>query len=156
MSSLKSYFRRKKHLYETQADLKDMTPYEIENIDPKDIGFYIEQETGVVKLNGDQRRSLYRLLERKRIDKKLAKEGLKSVNFNRSTDTETNAVMRDAALDLIDTHLGSIEDKQKYKELNNRLTKLYVAGKKRTYRKKKREKKRTTKKMKNKRKTRKH
>ena len=48
--SAKSYFRRmgigKQHRYETQADLQDMTREEIVRIDPKDIGLYIETETG--------------------------------------------------------------------------------------------------------------
>ena len=55
MSSLKSYFR-KKHRYETQADLKNMTAEQIVNIDPKDVGFYIEQETGGVPLEGVKKR----------------------------------------------------------------------------------------------------
>lgn len=73
MSSAKSYFRRmgigKQHRYETQADLKDMTREEIVRIDPKDIGSYIETETGDIPLTGDKKKALTRLLAIKRLEK---------------------------------------------------------------------------------------
>lgn len=73
MSSAKSYFRRmgigKQHRYETQADLKDMTREEIVRIDPKDIGSYIETETGDIPLTGDKKKALTRLLAIKRFEK---------------------------------------------------------------------------------------
>ena len=71
--SAKSYFRRmgigKQHRYETQADLKDMTREEIVRIDPKDIGSYIETETGDIPLTGDKKKALTRLLAIKRFEK---------------------------------------------------------------------------------------
>lgn len=73
MSSAKSYFRRmgigKKHRYESQSDLKDMTREEIVRIDPKDIGLYVETETGGIPLTGDKKKSLTRLLAIKRFEK---------------------------------------------------------------------------------------
>jgi hypothetical protein len=59
----------KKHRYETQADLKDMSREEILRIDPKDIGSYIETETGDIPLTGDKKKSLNRLLAIKRLEK---------------------------------------------------------------------------------------
>ena len=71
--SAKSYFRSigigKKHRYESQADLKDMTREEIVRIDPKDIGLYIETETGDMPLTGDKKKALTRLLAIKRLEK---------------------------------------------------------------------------------------
>ena len=71
--SAKSYFRSigigKKHRYESQADLKDMTREEIVRIDPKDIGLYIETETGDIPLTGDKKKALTRLLAIKRLEK---------------------------------------------------------------------------------------
>lgn len=73
MSSAKSYFRRmgigKKHRYESQADLQNMTREEILRIDPKDIGSYIETETGDIPLTGDKKKALTRLLAIKRLEK---------------------------------------------------------------------------------------
>lgn len=59
--SYKSYFRRavgKKHTYETQADLKDMSREAILRIDPKDIGTYVETETGGIPLTGDKKKGV--------------------------------------------------------------------------------------------------
>ena len=59
-------FFRKKHKYETQADLQDLSVEEIIRIDPKDIGLYIEEETGGNPLTGDKLKALNRLLAFKR------------------------------------------------------------------------------------------
>lgn len=59
-------FFRKKHKYETQSDLQDLSVEEIIRIDPKDIGFYIEEETGGNPLTGDKLKALNRLLSFKR------------------------------------------------------------------------------------------
>jgi phosphorylcholine metabolism protein LicD len=59
----------KKHKYESQADLKDMTREEIVRIDPKDIGLYVETETGDIPLTGDKKKALTRLLAIKRLEK---------------------------------------------------------------------------------------
>jgi hypothetical protein len=70
--SYKSYFRRavgKKHTYETQSDLKDMSREAILRIDPKDIGTYVETETGGIPLTGDKKKALTRLLAIKRFEK---------------------------------------------------------------------------------------
>lgn len=59
-------FFRKKHKYETQSDLQNFTVEEIIRIDPKDIGFYIEEETGGKPLTGDKQKALKKLLAFKR------------------------------------------------------------------------------------------
>ena len=59
-------FFRKKHNYETQADLQGLSVEEIIRIDPKDIGFYIEEETGGNPLTGDKLKALNKLLAFKR------------------------------------------------------------------------------------------
>ena len=55
-------FFRKKHKYETQTDLQNLSVEEIIRIDPKDIGFYIEEETGSNPLTGDKLKALNKLL----------------------------------------------------------------------------------------------
>jgi len=69
MSSLKRFFR-KPHKYETQADLDKLTADEIIQLDPKEIGLYVENEEGGVKLTGDKRESMLRLLAIKREEKR--------------------------------------------------------------------------------------
>lgn len=59
-------FFRKKHKYETQSDLQGLSVEEIIRIDPKDIGFYIEEETGGNPLTGDKLKALKKLLAFKR------------------------------------------------------------------------------------------
>ena len=113
MSSLKSYLRQtfgKSHKYETQADLKDMTPEQIVNLNPKEVSSNIETNTGgVPPLTGIKQKALFRLLAIKRankanpselarqsaIDNFLTREGLKSGEVT-SLIIETNKqVMRE-------------------------------------------------------------
>lgn len=122
--SLKSYFR-KKHKYETQADLKDMTAEQIVSLNPSDIGFYIESETGGVPLTGVKKRALFNLLAQKNQEKKsginpsarekvidsfLKREGLRN-------DPEVNKL-------LVETEHDIIKDRVQMKSLENRLRKL--------------------------------
>jgi len=71
--SLKNYLRRKKHRFETQADLQNMSAEDILRIDPDDIGFYIKTETGGAPLTGVKKLALYNLLAYKEQSKKLGK-----------------------------------------------------------------------------------
>ena len=59
-------FFRKKHKYETQSDLQNLSVEDIIRIDPKDVGFYIEDETGGNPLTGDKLKALKKLLAFKR------------------------------------------------------------------------------------------
>ncbi len=122
--SLKSYFR-KDHKYKSQADLKDMTAEEIVSLNPSDIGFYVETETGGIPLIGVKKRALYNLLARKKLEKKtginlkvrekiinefLQREGLKN-------DEKVTKL-------LVDTDYNITSDKVKMKSMENRLRKL--------------------------------
>ena len=122
--SLKSYFR-KKHTYETQADLKDMTAEQIVSLNPSDIGFYIETETGGIPLTGVKKRALYNLLAQKNQEKKsgpnpsarvkvidsfLKREGLRN-------DPEVTKM-------LVEVNYEITKDIVQMKSLENRLRKL--------------------------------
>lgn len=124
MSSLKSYFR-KKHKYETQADLKDMTAEQIVSLNPSDIGTYIETETGGIPLTGVKKKALFNLLAQKQQEKKtgpnprarekiidnfLKREGLRD-------DPEVTKL-------IIDTTYEITENQVTMKSLENRLRKL--------------------------------
>lgn len=122
--SLKSYFR-KKHKYETQSDLKDMSAEQIVSLNPSDVGFYIESETGGIPLTGVKKRALFNLLSQKNQEKKtgpnpsarekvidsfLKREGLKS-------DPEVTKL-------LAETDYEITKDRLQMKSLENRLKKL--------------------------------
>jgi len=122
--SLKSYFR-KKHKYETQADLKDMTAEQIVSLNPSDVGFYIETETGGIPLSGVKKRAMFNLLAQKREEKKigpnpsvrekvvdnfLKKEGLRS-------DPQVTKLLVEIDHDIT-------KDRVQIKSLENRLRKL--------------------------------
>jgi hypothetical protein len=129
MSSLKSYFR-KKHRYETQSDLKDMTPQEIVSINPKDVGSYIEQETGGIPLKGLQQRALNRLLAIKRQQKTLTNQRDKDI----MRETAITSFFQQNGLDpvferqvnelIINTDKEVMDDRLKMKDLDNRLRRL--------------------------------
>lgn len=124
MSSIKKYFR-KKHRYETQADLKDMTAEQIVSLNPSDVGTYIETETGGIPLTGVKKRALNNLLAQKRVEKEsgpnpaarervidsfLKREGLRD-------DPQVTKL-------LVDTHSEVMRDRVTQKQLQNRLNKL--------------------------------
>lgn len=124
MSTLRSYFR-KKHKYETQADLKDMTAEQIVSLNPSDVGTYIEGDTGGVPLQGVKKRALYNLLAQKRAEKEsghnptarqrviddfLKREGLRN-------DPQVTKL-------LVDTNTEILRERVNMKEMENRLRKL--------------------------------
>ena len=129
MSSAKSYFRRmgigKKHRYESQADLKDMTREEILRIDPKDIGLYIETETGGIPLTGDEKKSLTRLLAIKRFEKEnpsaISKRDKLINDFEKREGWISNSEMNNL---IIDTTKKMEYDNLDDKEMENRLLAL--------------------------------
>lgn len=130
MSSLKSYFR-KKHRYETQADLKDMTAEQIVNLNPKDVGFYLETDTGGIPLEGVKRRAMFALLGIKKREKEtpnatarqssitrfLEREGIKS-------NPEVDAVIAQATAELMKENDAKLKEQIEMKDLNNRLRAL--------------------------------
>jgi len=168
MSSFKSYFR-KKHKYETQADLKDMTAEQIVNLNPRDVGSYIENETGGVPLTGVKRRAMYRLLAIKKQDKQtpnpaarqssitqfLEKEGIKeNPEVTKLLIELDNKIMEDqVSQKQLENRLRKLKDQPEIpytedEELYMRLQKLRIGGRKRKTRKTKREKRRNKKRVK--------
>ena len=97
-NSLKSFFR-KPHKYETQADLDKLTADEIIHLDPKEVGLYVENEDGGVKLTGAKRASMLRLLSIKRDEKanpSLIRLRASVVDKLTNRDKEVEQLMRDA------------------------------------------------------------
>jgi len=116
MSSLKSYFR-KKHKYETQADLKDMTAEQIVSLNPSEVGYYLEQETGGVPLEGVKRRAMFSLLAIKKQNKATPNERARQGAISRFLDRE--GIKSDPEVQkLIDSTRDEMvqEDKAKLKE----------------------------------------
>lgn len=122
--SIKSYFR-KKHKYETQADLKDLTAEQIVSLNPAYIGFYIEDETGGIPLTGVKKRALFNLLSQKREEKtsgpnpkareKIIDSFLKRENLR--NDPDVNKL-------IVQANTEVMGDKVKTKEMENRLRRL--------------------------------
>ena len=122
--SLKSYFR-KKHKYETQADLKDLTAEQIVSLNPSDVGSYIDNETGGIPLTGVKKRALNNLLAQKRVEKE---SGPNPVARERVIDSflKREGLKRDAEVDklIVDTNIEVMGDKVRMKEMDNRLRRL--------------------------------
>lgn len=130
MSSLKSYFR-KKHKYETQADLKDMTAEQIININPNEVGFYIETETGDVPLTGVKKRAMFTLLALKRAQKTRPNERARQSSINNflvreniKSDPEVDSLISNAQDELVKEHIVKMREQLGTKDLTNRLRKL--------------------------------
>lgn len=124
MSSFKSYFR-KKHKYQTQADLKDMTAEQIVSLNPSDVGSYIETETGGIPLTGVKKRALNNLLAQKRVEKE---SGPNPVARERVIDSflKRENLRKDPEVDklIVQTNAEVVGDKVRMKEMENRLRKL--------------------------------
>lgn len=124
MSSLKSYFR-KKHKYETQADLKDMTAEQIVSLNPSDVGKYIVEETGGVPLTGVKKRALNNLLAQKRVEKE---SGPNPVARQRVIDSflKRENLRNDPEVTnlLVETNNEIMSNRVSQKELENRLRRL--------------------------------
>ncbi len=130
MSSLKSYFR-KKHRYETQADLKDMTAQQIVNINPDDVGFYLEKEDGGIPLQGVKRRAMFTLLNIKKREKdtsnQIAKQ--KAIDYflereNIKSNPEVDKLIAQAKTELAEEDRAKIREEIEKKDLDNRLRAL--------------------------------
>ena len=130
MSSLKSYFR-KKHRYETQADLKDMTAEQIVNIDPKDVGFYIEQETGGVPLEGVKKKAMWSLLSIKRHNKPTPNERARQGAISRFLDTEgirpnpeVDNLIANTHTEMAQENMAKMREQLELKDMTNRIRAL--------------------------------
>lgn len=123
MSSLKNYFR-KKHKYETQSQLKDMTAEQIVNLNPRDVGTYIETETGGVPLTGVKRRAMFRLLAIKKQDKITPNPVARQNAINQFLQNEGIKSNPEVDRLIMDTSNEMMSDKISQKQLENRLRKL--------------------------------
>jgi G3E family GTPase len=118
-------FFKKRHKYETQADLKDLSAEQIVRLNPSDISKNIENETGGVPLTGVKKRAMFNILSQKNVIKKsglnpearekviksfLVREGLKD-------DPEVSRLV-------VETNTEVVGEKAKMKEMENRLRKL--------------------------------
>jgi hypothetical protein len=130
MSSLKSYFR-KKHRYETQADLKDMTAEQIVSLNPGDVGYYIEQETGGVPLEGVKKKALWTLLAIKRQNKATPNERARQGAITRFLDTEgiktnpeVDRLIANTQTEMVQENMAKIREQIQLKNMDNRLRAL--------------------------------
>jgi hypothetical protein len=130
MSSLKSYFR-KKHRYETQADLKDMTAEQIVNLNPSEVGFYIEQETGGVPLEGVKKKAIWTLLSIKRHNKARPDEGARQraiTSFLQSEgirpDPEVDRLIANTQTEMVQEDMAKMREQLELKDMTNRLRAL--------------------------------
>ena len=130
MSSLKSYFR-KKHRYETQADLKNMTAEQIVSLNPSEVGFYIEQETGGVPLEGVKKKALWTLLAIKRQNKATPNERARQGAISRFLDTEgirpnpeVDRLIANTQTEMVQENMARMREQLESKDMTNRLRAL--------------------------------
>ena len=123
MSSLTSLFR-KKHKYETQADLKDMSAEQIVRLNPGEVGHYIEGETGGIPLTGKKKSAMITLLAIKRHNKATPNEGARQGAITRFLRTE--GIVSDPEVDklIMNTHTENMREQLQLKDMTNRLRAL--------------------------------
>jgi organic radical activating enzyme len=121
-------FFRKKHNYETQADLQGLSVEEIIRIDPKDIGFYIEEETGGNPLTGDKLKALNKLLAFKRNIPKGRPVPESMIQQFLNEDKQTKQLINEATSEIVKENkqktiddLKMIDLKRGVDALNNRM-----------------------------------
>ena len=122
--SLKSYFR-KKHKYETQADLQNMTAEQIVSLNPDDVGYYIETETGGIPLRGAKQKAMFNLLAYKKVAKDMGQNPeLRSKQID--TFLKRENLREDPAVTslIVQTNKEVMSDRVTQKQLENRLRKL--------------------------------
>ena len=122
-SSFKSYFG-KKHTYNTQADLKDMTPEQIVNLNPKEISSDVETNTGGIPLTGVKRKAMLNLLAIKRQEKKTPSvKGRQNAIDNFLNREGLNKASEVTSL-IVKTDNQLMRENLEQKDLENRLKKL--------------------------------
>ena len=121
-------FFRKKHTYETQSDLQNLSVEEIIRIDPKDIGFYIEEETGGNPLTGNKLKALKKLLAFKRNIPKGRPVPESMIQQFLNEDAQINKMMGEATSEIVKEHkqqtiddLKMLDMKRSVDALNNRM-----------------------------------
>ena len=111
-------FLRKKHKYETQSDLQNLSVEEIIRVDPKDIGFYIEEETGGNPLTGDKLKALNKLLAFKRNIPKGRPVPESMIQQFLNEDAQINKMVGEATNELVKENKQQTIDDLKMLDLN--------------------------------------
>jgi len=111
-----NYFR-KKHKYETQADLQQLTPEQIVRLPVTDVGNYIKDETGGVPLTGNKRSAMNRLLAIKRNPPPTEKAYEDAIHRFLTENDKVDKL-------LVDTTMGMTTNTLDSHKLNNRLNTL--------------------------------
>ena len=121
-------FFRKKHKYETQSDLQNLSVKEIIRIDPKDIGLYIEEETGGNPLTGNKLKALHKLLAFKRNIPKGSPVPESMIQQFLNEDTQINKVIDETKSKMIQENkqqtkneLQILDTQRGIDSLNNRM-----------------------------------
>jgi len=117
-------FFRKKHKYETQADLQGLSVEEIIRIDPKDIGFYIEEETGGNPLTGDKLKALKKLLAFKRNIPKGKPVPESMIQQFLNEDAQINKLMGEATGEIVKEYKQKTVDDLNMLDLQRRMASL--------------------------------
>lgn len=130
MSSLKSYFR-KKHRYETQADLKNMTAEQIVSLNPSEVGYYIEEETGGVPLEGVKKKAMWTLLAIKRQNKARPDERARQGAISRFLDTEgirtnpeVDRLIANTQTEMVQENMARMREQLESNDMTNRIRAL--------------------------------
>lgn len=117
-------FFRKKHKYETQSDLQDLSVEDIIRIDPKDIGFYIKDETGGNPLTGDKLKALNKLLAFKRNIPKGRPVPESMIQQYLNEDAEINKMMGEATGEIVKEYKAKTVDDLKMLDLKRGIDSL--------------------------------
>ena len=117
-------FFRKKHKYETQADLQGLSVEEIIRIDPKDIGFYVEEETGGNPLTGDKLKALNKLLAFKRNIPKGRPVPESMIQQFLNEDAQINKMMSEATGEIVKEYKAKTVDDLKMLDLKRGIDSL--------------------------------
>ena len=130
MSSLKNFFR-KKHRYESQADLKNMTAEQIVSINPKDVGYYIESETGGIPLEGVKKKAMFSLLAIKKREKETPNERARQEAITRfleregiKSNTEVDKLIAQVQEEMIEEDKVKMQEQIDMKHFENRVRAL--------------------------------
>ena len=117
-------FFRKKHKYETQSDLQNLSVEEIIRIDPKDVGFYIEDETGGNPLTGDKLKALKKLLAFKRNIPKGRPVPESMIQQFLNEDAQINKMMGEATGEIVKEYKAKTVDDLKMLDLKRGIDSL--------------------------------
>jgi len=117
-----SSFSLKKHKYETQSDLKDLTPEQIVSLSPNEVGFYIKDRVGDTPLDINQQKALTRLLLIKKQHKKFPSEKARQnaiSSFMGNQSNEANELIVETTNEIMTQQLEQKKLENRLRRLNN-------------------------------------